>query len=629
MYLAVWINSMFLAFVTSHHMGRDAYALPMALTVLIAVRLLVWKILPPEEVLSSDDMRRSMTSTIWIAGATALGLSLWSLHILEHGDAPEHAYIAMFTALCTISCAACLSSVPLAAYSVVAIGTVPISISLLSSGNLILMSMGANLLLLSPLVIGMVYRQHRQLRRVVGSRSDMAAEKVKVSKLAYRDPLTGLANRRAFLDELKGMSAGAGQDMLAVGMIDLDGFKVINDTYGHQTGDALLVETARRFQQLDIGDAMIARLGGDEFAVLLRDVANLEDARLRLATLAHSFEQPFLVGLQAFRLTASIGLAHSMADSATDLELVNRADLAMYESKRSPSATICLFEPGMEAQTRRRIMIEQALGTHEENELIELHYQPVIDCTTNRITAFEALARWTHPVLGVISPAEFIPLAEQAGMTEPMTAHLLNMALRTASTWPDHIGLSFNLSAAELGSAGVAGRLLEIVNRHNFDPRRLSIEVTETAFLSDFESARTALGALQAGGVRILLDDFGAGYASIGYLRQIRFDGIKLDGSLIATMMESDAAHALLIGVLRLCEAIAAPVTAEMVETKAQYDLLCTLGVAKLQGYFLSRPLPARQTLAACSEHPARKRRARAALHLVDIALARGPGLAV
>lgn len=627
MYLAVLINSMFLAFVTSHHMGRDAYILPAMLVVLIAVRLVVWHMRRHEHTQTIDDMRRSMATTVMVAAATALGLSLWTLNLLAHGDAPEHTYIAMFTALCTISCAACLSSVPLAAYGVVAIGTLPISVSLLASGNMILMSMGANLLLLSPLVIGMVYRQHRQLRRVVGSRTDMAAEKFKVSELAYRDPLTGLANRRAFLDELKGMSAGAGQHALAVGMVDLDGFKVINDTYGHHTGDALLVETARRFQQLDIGDAMVARLGGDEFAVLLRDVANLEDARLRLATLAHSFEQPFIVGLQAFRLTASIGLAHSMGDSATDLELVNRADLAMYESKRSPSATICLFEPGMEAQTRRRIMIEQALGTHEDNELIELHYQPVIDTATNRITAFEALARWTHPVLGVISPAEFIPLAEQAGMTEPMTAHLLSMALRTASTWPDHIGLSFNLSAGELGSPDVAKRLLEIIKRHNFDPRRLSIEVTETAFLSDFESARIALGVLQAGGVRILLDDFGAGYASIGYLRQIRFDGIKLDGSLIATMLESTAAHDLLIGVLRLCEAIGTPVTAEMVETQAQHDLLCALGVDKLQGYFLSRPLPARQTLAACSEHPARKRRARAALQMVGNVLRREPGM--
>ena len=393
---------------------------------------------------------------------------------------------------------------------------------------------------------------------------------------------------------------------LAIGMIDLDGFKVINDTYGHRTGDELLVETAKRFRQLDMGDAVIARLGGDEFAVLLRDVGGPDDAQQRLVRLAKVFDAPFIVAGHVFKLRASIGLAHDVSGAVSTLSLINRADLAMYEAKRAHSSAIYLFEPEMEARTRRRILVEQALASEAENDLIVLNYQPIVDAANGRIMAFEALARWTHPTLGVIPPAEFIPLAEQAGMTSRMTMQLLSMALAAAAAWPKSVGLSFNLSAAELNSPSIASRILTMVTEHEFEPGRLAIEVTETALLGDFAAARCALSALQSGGVRILLDDFGAGYASIGYLREIQFDGIKLDGSLIASLIESPAAHDLLVGVLHLCRAIGAPVTAEMVESAGQHDLLRDLGVQKLQGHFLSRALTADEALEACTVDQAR-----------------------
>ena len=600
MYLAVVINMLFLAFVSAPDAGASVYIAPMVVGGLIVMR--VGRLLGTRTRSSRATIaqkRASMTATLAAASGISIGLSVWA-QIIEQNGFEARSYLALFTALCTISTATCLSSLPLAAYIVVAMGTIPVSASLLMSGNVMLASMGANILLIAPLVIGMIYRQHQQLRRMVESRSDIVAEKLKVSALAYRDALTGLANRRAFLDELRTASSAGSEMALAIGMIDLDGFKVINDTYGHQTGDALLVETGRRFQRLDIGDALIARLGGDEFAVLLRDVVSVEDAQDRITLLGGVFDQPFIVGPQIFRLRASIGMAHDVSQADTSLALVNRADLAMYEAKRARSTAICVFTPEMEAHNRRRLMIEQALACPAESDMIVLHYQPVVDAATDRIVAFEALARWTHPTLGVISPAEFIPLAEQAGMTRPITMHLLSMALTAASTWPDSIGLSFNLSGAELNSPTVAEQILTVVREHGFDPGRLSIEVTETALLGDFAAARAALSTLQRGGVRILLDDFGAGYASIGYLRELQFDGIKLDGSLITSLMESPTARDLLIGVLHLCKAIGAPVTAEMVESAAQHDLLRTLGVQKLQGYFLSRPLTAEQALRAC-----------------------------
>ncbi|QYE35853.1 EAL domain-containing protein [Polymorphobacter sp. PAMC 29334] len=606
MYLAVFINILFLDYVSAPRIGSAAYILPIVVCGVIAVRvILLWSPQAAARVLTVAQMRSSMTATLVVAFAISIILSAWGA-MLAYGDGATKAYVSLFAVLCTISCAVSLSSLPLAAYIVVAIGTIPLSIALLSTGDTMLASMGANILLVSPLVISMIYRQDQQLRRMVETRSDIAYEKMKVSDLAYRDSLTGLANRLAFLDALKMASSVQPSRALAIGMVDLDGFKVINDTYGHRTGDELLVETAQRFQRLDMGDAVIARLGGDEFAVLLRDVGGPDDAQRRLVRIANAFDEPFVVGGHVFRLRASIGLAHDVSGAASSLSLINRADLAMYEAKRAHSSDIYTFEPEMEARTRRRIMVEQALASPVENDLITLNYQPIVDAANGRIMAFEALARWTHPELGVIPPAEFIPLAEQAGITSQMTMHLLSMALRAASAWPADVGLSFNLSAAELNSPSIASRILTIVSELEFEPGRLSIEVTETALLSDFVAARAALSALQRGGLRILLDDFGAGYASIGYLREINFDGIKLDGSLIASLIESPAAHDLLVGVLHLCRAIGAPVTAEMVESAAQHDLLRDLGVQKLQGHFLSRALTADDALQACTDNQVR-----------------------
>ncbi|BCA59194.1 putative bifunctional diguanylate cyclase/phosphodiesterase [Sphingomonas sp. HMP6] len=603
MYLAIVINMAFLAIVSAPDVGNAVFITPALISLVILGRMVgLWK--SRDAIATVAQMRTSMNVTLAAASIVAIGLVVWT-EIIQRSGVEARTYVALFTALCTISTAVCLSSLPLAACIVIAFGTFPISLSLIMTGDVMLASMGANILMIAPLVVRKIYGQHQRLQRDVESRSVIAAEKRKVSELAYRDALTGLANRRAFLDEVARMSSLHPQRALAMGMIDLDGFKVINDTYGHHTGDALLVETGRRFQQLDIGDAFVARLGGDEFAVLLRDVATLEDAQARFAQLAAAFDQPFIVGAQTFRLRASIGMAHDVSPAETSLALINRADLAMYEAKRVRSTAICLFTPDMEAMNRRRLLVEQALAAPAESDLIVLHYQPVVDSATDRIIAFEALARWTHPTLGVITPSEFIPLAEQAGMTRSMTLHLLSMALTAASSWPDAIGLSFNLSGAELNSPTIAKQILKVLHDHGFDPGRLSIEVTETALLGDFTAARSALSTLQRGGVRILLDDFGAGYASIGYLRELHFDGIKLDGSLIASLMESPSARDLLVGVLHLCKAIGAPVTAEMVESAAQHDLLRTLGVQKLQGYFLSRPLTTEQARLACDrEHP-------------------------
>jgi diguanylate cyclase (GGDEF)-like protein len=604
MYLLILLNTFFLAVLSARSAGVVvAYMLPGLLSCIFILRAVVWFFRKGSGERRLGAMRSALRTAVIIAGVMALALSGWSILLLGRLTLLEQCYVPLFTIFSTVSCAACLSSLPLAAYLIVIVGTVPIAVALIASGNPVLMQMGVNLLVVGPLVIYMVSRQYGQLVRIVAARSETLAEKQKVDKLAYRDQLTDLPNRRAFLDGLHGAYTDSKQGSVAVAMIDLDGFKMINDSFGHSTGDALLCEAARRLAGQSDRNDLIARLGGDEFAVLLNGTAGPADARCRLTHIIAAFEQPFAIGDNRFKLSASAGLAFQEREAEDPVQLLNRADIALYEAKKQPSVPIMAFRNAMEDQARRRVMIEQALANPRERAGILLHYQPVFEARSGEIEAFEALARWTHPTLGVIGPDEFVPIAERAGLADKLTAHIFGMALDAAESWPSEIGLSVNISAAELNAPDLAGTLLRIMAQRHFVVRRLSIEVTETALMTDFVKARASLEALQQAGIKILLDDFGAGFASIGYLREIRFDGIKLDGSLIEPLLESEAARELLVGVLQLCRAIKSTVTAEMVETSAQVDLLRSMGLDHLQGYFLAKPMCAQDALKLCHHH--------------------------
>jgi len=603
MYLVVLLNTFFLGHVMANSVGYAmAYRVPEGLMVVMCARIIVWsRRRRRSRDVTIAQMQRAMRGTVVVAAFIALVLSIWTILLLDHAARVQQSYIPLFASLSTVSCAACLLSIPLAAYVVLIGATLPISIALILTGDLALATMALNLLIMAPLMLGMVARQFRQLKRVVESRSEIEVERAKVGELAYRDPLTSLPNRRAFLQELEVSYSGGSEPDLAVAMIDLDRFKMINDTYGHHIGDGLLIEAARRLREGCAEHDLVARLGGDEFAVLLRDVGGVEIAEARIAAISGCFDDPFILGTQTFQLSASIGIAHRSSNSGDASGLLNRADIALFEAKQQ-GQVISVFRPLMEERLRRRLQIERALSNSTECALIELHYQPVFETMTSDISGFEALARWTHPILGIVSPTEFVSVAEQCGMTDRLTAQLFVMALDAATLWPTAYGLSFNLSAAELTSPGVAQMLLLIMKNRDFDPRRLSIEVTETALLRDFENAREALSVLRQSGIRILLDDFGAGYASIGYLREIQFDGIKLDGSLIAHITEDAIARQLLVGVLQLCRAIGLPVTAEMVENKLQWEILRSLRVEKLQGFYLARPKQLNEILVLCAD---------------------------
>jgi predicted signal transduction protein with EAL and GGDEF domain len=305
-----------------------------------------------------------------------------------------------------------------------------------------------------------------------------------------------------------------------------------------------------------------------------------------------ALEQPYRVGAREFRISACCGLT-LLAPGGDVTTALSQGDAALYSGKQNGRGRVALFTPAIAEANRRRISIERALRDPHVSREFNLAFQPVFDLASGALRAFEALARWNHPILGAITPGEFIPITEQINVIEQISDGLLARACAEAAHWPGAVRLSFNLSAIQLCSASSAAQLLAIAAEQGVEARRLQFEVTETALLVDFGAARLNLERLRAAGARIVLDDFGAGFASISYLREIVFDAIKIDGSLTVGAVESEAGARLLKGVLDLCTSLRVPCVAEHIERTEQLDMLRALKCRDGQGFALSPPLPA------------------------------------
>jgi diguanylate cyclase (GGDEF)-like protein len=480
---------------------------------------------------------------------------------------------------------------------------------LILSGDVRHLGMGLSTGLVILLVLRLIQFHNRSFCQLVESRSEIAAErerarraekqakleKARAKIIADTDPLTGLANRRAFLRTLGRRSAAlqrsGGSFSLAV--VDLDGFKPINDTFGHATGDAVLKEVGIRLAAAGGQQALIARTGGDEFALLLPHARTARAGKSMGAGICATLAEPFRVDGREFRISGCCGISLLTPSDCNVTEALIRADTALYRAKENGRSGVAVYSAEMDEIHRRRSLIEQALRLPETQAQIGLAYQPIHDLGTGELRAFEALARWEHPTLGSISPAEFIPAAEQINVIKELSDTLLAHAAAQAGRWADTVRLSFNLSAVQLCTEGSAARILAILAGTGMDPHRLQVEVTETALLVDFSVARENLRALRNAGARIVLDDFGAGHASISYLREMQFDGIKLDGSLIADATETLRSRRLLKGVVELCSSLGLPCVAEHIETEEQRTLLQEFGCRDGQGYLLARPMDA------------------------------------
>jgi diguanylate cyclase (GGDEF)-like protein len=580
----------------------------LSLTLLVLFRLAHWlkvrdREVPPERIL------RELRMTLVYAVVFSLGFCFWALHLIANLDSGEENHVILFGSLAAIGCAYGVSRYPAAARIPLLLLGVPLALQLVFSWDVshigIGVCLGVVLLVLMRLLslhddsfIELVQsRTAVTLERERAQRAERLAkvEKAKARLIADTDPLTGLANRRAFLRALGRRSAALTRSRkgFALAMVDLDGFKPINDTFGHAAGDRVLEGIGSRLARAAGDGALIARTGGDEFALLLPRIRSMTGANSAGAAICAALQEPFLVDGREFRVSGCCGLTLLLPGDCDVEEALIRADTALYRAKEGGRSGVAVFTPEMHEIHRRRVLVEQALRLPATLERIGLVFQPITDLATGELKALEALARWHDETLGRIPPDQFIPIAEQINVIEQISDKLLADAAAEASRWAAAVRLSFNVSAVQLCTSGSAQRLLGVIERARFDPARLQVEVTETALLADFEVARENLQTLRGAGARIVLDDFGAGHASISYLREMQFDGVKLDGALIATVADSLRSRRLLKGVLDLCAALGLPSVAEHIETEEQLRLLRELGCREGQGFLLSPPLHA------------------------------------
>jgi diguanylate cyclase (GGDEF)-like protein len=543
------------------------------------------------------EMVKRMRQTVFVAAAVCVAVCARCLYLIHYGDEALQMAMMLFGGLTAIGVAYGLTALPAAGFIPLLLIIGPISVVALLSHEARFAGAAFALVAAATFTLRLLGVHSRHLSEVIQSRSAIAGEQ-ELSERAHReaviaattDFLTGLPNRRAFVAALE--VATSSDSPVAVAILDLNRFKVVNDTFGHATGDMLLVEVASRLVRSAGSRGLVARLGGDEFGILFHDLRRTKDVAAMGRTILESVNGPVMLNGREFIVAASCGLSIAQDAGQSPSRLMADADVALYRAKDLPGGGAALFEARMEASRRRRVQIERALQKADMRTSLRLVYQPIFDLTTGNVIAHEALARWTDCDLGPVAPSEFVPIAEQLNLIHDINGHLMRMAFDAARFWPASIRLSFNLSAIQLCSPGSAGDVLAALEQADLAPQRLQVEVTETALLADFERARVNLTRLREAGATIVLDDFGAGYASIGYLRELNFDQIKLDGGLVTAAQHSEDGKRLLRAVIGLCEILGVSSVAEHVESQELLMLVQDLGCAAGQGFWLERPLP-------------------------------------
>ncbi|AGH50009.1 diguanylate cyclase [Sphingomonas sp. MM-1] len=424
----------------------------------------------------------------------------------------------------------------------------------------------------------------------------LRASEAHAQHLALHDNLTGLANRTLFRSrmDLALVAVRRGGTPLAMLCLDLDRFKPVNDTLGHPAGDQLLCQVSARLKAVTRDTDTVSRLGGDEFAIIQAHAPTIESVERLCQRIATALNEPFDVDGTMVCVGVSIGVAIAPLHSTDRVDLGRKADIALYEAKARGRGRVVLFEEAMDASVQRRQAIEKDLREAiAAGNQFELYYQPVHDARTRAVIGAEALVRWRHPLLGLMAPATFVPIAEECGLIEPIGEWVLREALAAARDWPLE-SIAINLSAVQLRNPALVDIVQEAITASGIEPRRVELEITETSFVEDEDICRANVAALRAQGVRIALDDFGTGYSSFTHLRTFAVDRIKVDRSFVAGINRREGGSAIIRAIVGLANARGIAVTAEGVETDGQAEWLAAIGCGTLQGYLMSKPMPAR-----------------------------------
>jgi len=412
--------------------------------------------------------------------------------------------------------------------------------------------------------------------------------------MAQHDGLTGLPNRSLLRQEIDEMlqHTRRSSDKMAVLMLGLDNFKAINDTLGHGVGDKLLRSVAKRLRSTLREQDTLARLNSDEFAVIQSGLARPEDAVLLARRLLEAIGEPYLLDGHSVVIGASIGIAMAPGDGEESEKLLKHADMALSRAKNDSRGTFSFFESGMDARAQGRRKIEIDLRDAIQGEVLRPYYQPLIDLSSGRITGFEALVRWPHPERGMVSPAEFIPVAEETGLINALGGLMLRRACMDAVLWPDDVRVAVNLSPLQFRAGNLLSVVMEVLKQSGLPAKRLELEITETLLLEKSSQVLATLHALRALGVRISMDDFGTGYSSLSYLRSFPFDKIKIDQSFVRGLGTNNDAQAIVRAIISLGVGLGVTITAEGVETEAELACLRSEGCHEGQGFLFSHARP-------------------------------------
>jgi diguanylate cyclase (GGDEF)-like protein len=449
------------------------------------------------------------------------------------------------------------------------------------------------------LMVGLVLMAAVLLGALRGG-SDRAAEAAPrpASTAPMVDNLTQLPTRLYFEDHLAAAAtrADARNGRLALLFIDLDGFKPVNDTYGHSVGDLVLEQVGQRLKSLSRGKDVVARVGGDEFLLLLSNVAAEESVAHVATRLISGLSQAYTVDGREVIISCSVGIA-LYPDGCAHGKLIARADAAMYAAKRSGGSTHCFYSPAMDADAERQFDLLRDLRKALQNNELELHYQPKIDVKSGKVTATEALLRWKHPTRGIILPSVFIPIAERFGLIVAIGNWVIEDACRQSRAWSDkglRMRVAINLSANQMRQDDIVERITDALHRHRIHPSLLTCEITETAAMEDTKATQETFRRLGELGAHLSIDDFGTGYSSLSYLRKLPAEELKIDRSFIMDIEHSTDARAVVDAVIKLAHALGLKVVAEGVENQRQQQILINMQCDELQGFLFAKPMSAR-----------------------------------
>ncbi|MBW6420904.1 EAL domain-containing protein [Rhizobium sp. XQZ8] len=423
--------------------------------------------------------------------------------------------------------------------------------------------------------------------------------------MAYSDPLTGLGNRYRMRDKVRLLAAERAQDPapFTICIANLDGFKPINDLFGSVAGDEILCQVAHRLKACIPDGATVTRHDGDEFAFILPLIFERTGAERIGQMIKDVLSAPYDLGDRNVRLSASFGFAIYPFAGEDFEELLKSAETALYRSKRRGRGQITVYSREIAQEMKRATQLEQALRNAIIADAVDVHFQPIVRISDGSVVGFEALARWIDADLGFVSPAVFVPLAEERGFIDALSETLLRKAAEAALSWPRDLFLSFNLSSAQLMDPGTTETILATLGRVGLDPYRLELEITETAVMTSADTAQRIITDLRQAGVRISLDDFGTGQSSLGRLRDFTFDKVKIDRAFVSRITTDRASEHIVKAIIAMCQGLDLEVVAEGIETPEDAEKLNGLGCGMGQGYYYGRPADGNVTLRYLHDH--------------------------